>query len=147
MQAAALTPKQTRFVQEYLVDGNGSAAAVRAGYSPVSAKVAASRMMTKDNAVRRAVEAQQRADAARLRIRREDVLAGLLEAVDQARVQGDPAAMISGWKEIGRMQGYYAPDRVKAEVAVTGNVDMDRLTRLSDAELLKIIAAGQSAAT
>ncbi len=29
-----LTPKQARFVEEYLVDGNGAAAARRAGYSP-----------------------------------------------------------------------------------------------------------------
>ncbi|CQR71370.1 Terminase small subunit [Sporomusa ovata DSM 2662] len=33
-----ITDKQRRFVQEYLVDHNGTAAAIRAGYSPRSAK-------------------------------------------------------------------------------------------------------------
>ena len=36
--AQALTPKQQRFVEEYLVDLNGAQAAVRAGYSVHTAK-------------------------------------------------------------------------------------------------------------
>ena len=39
--------KQARFVREYAVDCNGAAAAVRAGYSPRSAKVTASRLLRK----------------------------------------------------------------------------------------------------
>ncbi|NCE63714.1 terminase small subunit [Pseudoflavonifractor sp. 524-17] len=35
----ALTPKQKRFVQEYLVDLNATAAAIRAGYSKKTAEV------------------------------------------------------------------------------------------------------------
>ena len=42
-----LTPKQERFVQEYLVDLNGKQAAIRAGYSPNSAKQIASENLTK----------------------------------------------------------------------------------------------------
>jgi phage terminase small subunit len=48
MKNLFLTAKQTRFIDEFLVDSNGAAAAVRAGYAPGSAKVAASRMLTKD---------------------------------------------------------------------------------------------------
>jgi len=33
----ALTPRQERFCEEYLVDFNGSAAAIRAGYAAGSA--------------------------------------------------------------------------------------------------------------
>ena len=33
-----LTPKQTRFIDEYLVDRNGAQAAIRAGYSARSAR-------------------------------------------------------------------------------------------------------------
>jgi phage terminase small subunit len=40
-----LTPKQTRFVEEYLVDLNGKQAAIRAGYSPRAAEVQASRLL------------------------------------------------------------------------------------------------------
>ena len=46
-QATALiTPKQARFVAEYLVDLNGKQAAIRAGYSPQTAQAQASRLLT-----------------------------------------------------------------------------------------------------
>jgi phage terminase small subunit len=42
-----LTPKQQRFVEEYLVDLNATQAAVRAGYAPASAHVTSSRILAK----------------------------------------------------------------------------------------------------
>lgn len=42
---ANLTPKQEEFVREYLVDLNGKQAAIRAGYSPTSAEVTASKLL------------------------------------------------------------------------------------------------------
>jgi phage terminase small subunit len=65
MQTATLTPKQAKFVAEYLVDGNGSAAAVRAGYGAIGAKVTACRLLTNPN-LRARLEARQSADATRL---------------------------------------------------------------------------------
>ena len=44
-----LTGKQKAFVQEYAIDSNGFRAAVAVGYAPISAKVSASRNITKDN--------------------------------------------------------------------------------------------------
>ena|SRR5215831_7868774 len=41
----ALTPKQARFVAEYLIDLNATQAAIRAGYSPRSAEVDGPRML------------------------------------------------------------------------------------------------------
>ena len=58
----ALKLKQQRFVEEYLVDLNGTQAAIRAGYRPRSAKVTASRLLSKAN-IRTAV-AEERAEAA-----------------------------------------------------------------------------------
>jgi phage terminase small subunit len=40
-----VSPKQQRFVEEYLVDLNATQAAIRAGYSPRSANANAARMM------------------------------------------------------------------------------------------------------
>ena len=42
-----MTPKQKQFCQEYMVDLNGSRAAVRAGYSSKSANRAASNLLSK----------------------------------------------------------------------------------------------------
>ena len=53
-----LTPKQQRFVQEYLVDLNATAAAIRAGYSPKTAKQIGQENLTKpaiEKAVRDAI--------------------------------------------------------------------------------------------
>lgn len=44
-----LTPKQELFVAEYLVDLNGTQAAIRAGYAPDSASVMASKLLVKSN--------------------------------------------------------------------------------------------------
>jgi len=41
-----LTPKQQRFVQEYLIDLNATQAAIRAGYSKSTAKQQGSRLLT-----------------------------------------------------------------------------------------------------
>lgn len=44
-----LTPKQARFVEEYLVDANATQAAIRAGYSKRTAKVIGSQNLSKVN--------------------------------------------------------------------------------------------------
>jgi len=57
----ALTPKQVRFVQEYLVDLNATQAAIRAGYGEKGAHVAGSRLLR----VRKVAEALADAKAHR----------------------------------------------------------------------------------
>jgi len=39
LTAAKLTPKQLRFIEEYLIDLNATQAAIRAGYSRDTARV------------------------------------------------------------------------------------------------------------
>jgi phage terminase small subunit len=48
-KAQNLTLKQARFAEEYLIDGNATQAAIRAGYSKVSAKVTGCQNLTKAN--------------------------------------------------------------------------------------------------
>lgn len=139
-----MTTKQTRFVAEYLVDGNGSRAAVAAGYGRAGARVTACRTLAIPN-VREAIAARQGVDAKRLEIARQDVLKGLLAAVEQAKEQGNPAAMISGWREIGRMLGFYEPGVTRVELSAGQRDTPRRLNHLTDAELLKIVAGGQAA--
>ncbi|MDY2987983.1 MAG: terminase small subunit, partial [Peptoniphilus sp.] len=45
----ALNKKQKRFVEEYLIDLNATQAAIRAGYSPKTAKEIGSENLTKPN--------------------------------------------------------------------------------------------------
>lgn len=51
-----LTPKQQRFVQEYAVDLNGTQAAIRAGYSPKTARSIASETLQRP-AIQKALRA------------------------------------------------------------------------------------------
>lgn len=144
---AELTAKQARFVSEYLVDGNGAGAAVRAGYSAAGAHVTASRMLRNATPVARAIEARQAADATRLSLRREDVLAGLLEAVDQARAQSNPMGMIAGFRELARLLGFYAPEIRKVALTSKQGALHRNLSAMSDAQLLALIEQGAAATT
>jgi phage terminase small subunit len=63
MLATELTLKQARFIEEYIVDLNGKQAAIRAGYSPKTAEVQASRLLSNakvDAAVKQAMRARSR---------------------------------------------------------------------------------------
>jgi phage terminase small subunit len=68
-----LTPKQQRFVDEYLVDLNGTRAAIRAGYSADSARFIAAENLTKPN-IRAAIEERMRERAERVKVQADDVL-------------------------------------------------------------------------
>ena len=63
----ALTPKQERFVAEYLIDLNATQAAIRAGYSVKTAKQAGSENLSKPD-IAKAVQDAQAARAARTEI-------------------------------------------------------------------------------
>ena len=57
---ANLTPKQQRFVEEYLIDLNATQAAIRAGYSEKTAKEIGSENLTKPNIAKAIEEAQNK---------------------------------------------------------------------------------------
>lgn len=137
--STVLTAKQARFIDEYLVDANGTQAAIRAGYGAAGARVAAHRLLT-NVAISSAIEARQKADATRLWIDRENVLAGLLEAVAMAREQRNPAGMIAGLREIGKLMGFYASQPARMEVV--DMVTMPRFETMSDEHLLALIEQG-----
>lgn len=135
-----MTPRQVRFVDEYLVDANGTQAAMRAGYGAAGARVAAHRLLT-NVAIFRAIEARQRADATRLGINRENVLAGLLSAVEMAREQRNPAGMIAGLREVGKLMGFYT-DGVKVDVDIADHSELRRMDSMSDEELVVLMEQG-----
>ncbi len=67
-----MNPKQTAFIREYLIDRNGTHAAIRVGYSPTTAYSTAERML-RNAEVRAAVDAGLTAQAARLTITADQV--------------------------------------------------------------------------
>src|SRR5262245_33608026 len=73
MSRRRLTPKQHRFIEEYLCDLNGSAAAIRAGYSPNTADQIAYQLLQIPS-VRAAVQEAMRQRAARTRVTADKVV-------------------------------------------------------------------------
>ena len=125
-----LQDKQIRFVSEFLIDLNGSAAAVRAGYSRNSARQIATRLLSKVH-IRVLVQKKQKEAEERLQISRDDVMQGLLRAAQEARVAGNQMAMIRAYREIGLMMGYYDQPAAQAPQ----DVNEDQLRAMSDREL------------
>ena len=70
---AELPPKQARFVDEYLIDLNGTKAAVRSGYKKTNAVKQASEILTNPK-VAAAIDAGKRVIAKRLRINQDEVI-------------------------------------------------------------------------
>lgn len=78
----ALTPKQQAFINEYMIDCNGTQAAIRAGYSPKTANEQASRLLANVN-ISRAVEIEQLKRSGKAGITAEYVLNGIKAIADK----------------------------------------------------------------
>ncbi len=134
-----LTLKQSRFIDEYLNDLNGAQAAIRAGYSPRCAKEQASRLLTYAH-VQTGIEERNRDIEIRLEISRENVLEGFQKAYEIAKDNNNPGAMTGANRELGKMCGYYEPDKKKIEVSSTGGKEHLRyLESLSDEVLMEML--------
>lgn len=77
-----LPPKQRRFVEEYLVDLNGAQAAIRAGYSPKTAREQASQILSRSN-VQAAIKEEMAKREKRTGIKADYVLKNLVEIVER----------------------------------------------------------------
>ena len=137
---STLSPRQAAYVDHLLTGCSATVAATRAGFSPRSARQIAVRLMSKAS-VKAEIQARQAADSQRLQIDREGVIAGLLEAIAEARVQANPAAIIAGWKAIASMLGLMAPVKHQVDARVGGLDELGRLKRMTDAELLAMMAS------
>lgn len=76
----ALTPKQQRFVDEYLIDGNGTQAAIRAGYSEKTAYSIANENLSKPE-IAAAIQSAMDERAKRTQIDADFVLQGITTAI------------------------------------------------------------------
>lgn len=124
-----LSPKQARFVAEYLKDQNATQAAIRAGYSAGTAKQQGSRLLTNAD-VARAVGKRQQKVAAKAEITAESLAAEFEEARQLAKRKGQAAAMVAASTGKGKLAGLMV-ERHRHSGAI-GTYD---LSKLSDDEL------------
>ncbi len=100
----ALTPKQERFVAEYLIDLNATQAAIRAGYSEKTAQMIGSENLAKPM-VAAAVAAAVAKRSERTEITQDYVLALIVETMEQRKGTGEhsnPNAVLRGAELLGR---------------------------------------------
>ena len=128
----SLTPKQKLFVEGLLRGQTQSLA----GYGNVHGT--ANRLMRMPK-IHEAVAYLHRKHEKASQMTRKKVMDGMLEAIEMAKLQAEPATMVNGWREIGRMCGYYAAERKILDVNITAKRAVDKLETLSDAELLEMI--------
>lgn len=128
-----LTGPQRVFVDAFLGGMTATAAARAAGYSDPDAQ--AYRIM-KSPAVSRAIAAGRAATAERVKVTRDDVLQGFLDA---ARAAGNATELVMAWRELGKMQGYYMPEEKKITIDKPGAARRSQLEALPEAELIKMV--------
>ena len=83
---ANLTPKQQRFVEEYLIDLNATQSAIRAGYSEKTAAVIGAENLIKPNIAKAIQEAQNKLSE-RTGITQEYVLSNIQKVVERCMQQ------------------------------------------------------------
>ncbi len=134
-----MTAKQKALIN-YIGQGESVvSAAARAGYTDNG--TSAYRMM-KDPAVLELIAQRKAAYEKASDMTRKRVMDGLLEAAEMAKLMAEPSSMVAAWREIGKMCGYYAP--VEKKIRIEGNVVLDKMERLSEAELLELVQGAQA---
>ncbi len=131
-----MTPKQERFVQEYLIDLNATQAAIRAGYSKKTANPQAARLLAKVS-IKQAIDAALAKRTERTEITQEWVIEQLLAVGEQARGLGQTGAANRSYELVGKHVGMFV-DR--------HSVDLKRenIERASEEQLVAFLAAFRS---
>lgn len=131
-----LTEMQAVFVDKVLEGVDGPRAAAAAGYAHPTAQAS---MVYKTQAVRDAL-AQARSElSSAAQITRADIIDGIMEAINMARLSADPATMVKGWTEVGKILGHYAPEVKRVEITDSQKRLQSKFEVMSDEDLIKVI--------
>ena len=99
-----LTARQLKFTREYAVDGNGTQAAIRAGYAPKSARIEASRLLTNVN-VGNAVAKFQEKHRLKTEVTIESLAAELEHDRERARQLDQTSVAVQATMHIAKLHG------------------------------------------
>ena len=134
-----LTTQQRLFVQHWAKGETIPNAMARAGYND---QPSYGYRMAKMPNILALYNEEKRLYEEASQMTRKRVMDMLVDAYDMAKLMSEPASMVSAAREVGKMCGYYEPVKTQVNVTVNGQVSIDRMSRLSDDELLKIIEQG-----
>jgi hypothetical protein len=130
MTRKKITPQQEHVVDGLLSGLSNRQAALAAGFTTASAATS--------RPVQTVLEEAREALAKATNIRKQDVLNGILEAIDRAKSGGEPGTEIKGWTEVAKMLGYYAPEIKKIHLSMEQGRMKSKFEALSDEELIEL---------
>ena len=134
-KAIGLTPKQQRFVLEYLKDHNGTQAAIRTGYSESTARQQGSRLLT-DPRVLAAVRAGQKKVAKKAEVTVDSLMAELEQARKLALKEKQASAAVTATMGKGKLAGLLVEKHKHSGAVGTYDLknlsddDLDRLEQI-----------------
>lgn len=96
------------------------------------------RSMLADSRVKAYMQEMQKAHAEAMNVRREDVIRGILEAIEHAKMTNEPAVEIRGWEAIAKMQGYNAPETIIHDLPDDTKRMMEKLQNMKESDLAKL---------
>ncbi len=101
-----MTPKQTRFVDEYLIDLNATQAAIRAGYSKHTAKDIGCQNLAKLN-IAEAIAERRNVISDSTLVDAQRVIQGLLKEAEGLPEDTTQSARVAAWAHIGKHLGMF----------------------------------------
>ncbi len=120
---AKLTPKQQRFVEEYLIDLNATQSAIRAGYSAKTAQEIGSENLSKPMVAKAITEAQEKLSN-KAQVTVEMVVQGLLKEAQDYAEGSTQSARVSAWAHLGKHLGMFK-DKIEHTGPNGGSIDLN----------------------
>ena len=119
---ANLTPKQQRFVEEYLIDLNATQAAIRSGYSERTANEQGSRLLANVSISEAIAEAQEKLSN-KAQVTVEMVVQGLLSEAKDLSEGSTQSARVSAWAHLGKHLGMF-----KDKIEHSGKIEISDIS-------------------
>lgn len=119
---ANLTPKQQRFVEEYLIDLNATQAAIRSGYSEKTAAVIGAENLIKPN-IAKAIQEAQESLSNKTQLTVDMVVNGLLKEAQDYAEGSTQSARVSAWAHLGKHLGMF-----KDKIEHSGKIEISDIS-------------------
>ncbi len=127
---SAISERGEAFVEAKMAGMNNFAAAKATGYvNPNPSQIAS---------IRQQLTVARNWLSSTTQISRLNVIEGIIDGIEMARMQGDSGNVIKGWTEVGKILGHYAPEVKRVELSVDQAATLSKLSALSDEELLRL---------
>jgi len=111
MKNKKLTNKQKKFIDEYMIDLNASAAYVRAGYSPKLSNTNATKLL-QNTIIAEEIKKRQELSAIKAEVTREEIISDLKKIKDDCKAKSEwPPHALRAIEILNKMLGFNEADK------------------------------------